>query len=63
MVLYYAMDPVDAFEWLLREFRRYTRLESTWIEVRRVLTEAETILAAYRGKQRDPEPHMDHPYQ
>ena len=36
-------DPIEAFEWLLEEFRLYCYNQTTWLRVREVLSEAETL--------------------
>lgn len=41
------MNPVEAFARLLSDFRRYTHLQLTWLDVRRVLDEAEAMLRSY----------------
>jgi hypothetical protein len=55
------MEPIDAFEWLLREFRRYSHGETTWLSLREVFTQADAILSDYRSHCA-PEPHTDHPH-
>ena len=40
-------DPIAAFDWLITEFRRYTRNEINWVEVREVLVEAEALREHY----------------
>lgn len=53
------MDPIDAFEWLLREFRRYTRGETIWLDVREVLAEAENLMRQYRPSAAVREPDTE----
>jgi len=45
-------DPIDAFAWLLDEFQRYSRNQTTWRDVRRTLTEADTLRAQYDSHHR-----------
>jgi len=40
-------QPIDAFAWLLDQFRHYTRNELTWRDVQQVLSEADTFLEHY----------------
>lgn len=40
-------DPIEAFSWLITQFRQYTRNEINWCEVRRVLAEAEELRDHY----------------
>lgn len=47
-------DPIDAFAWLLTEFRRYTENRTTWLDVRRVLHEAEALRDAYLQERDEP---------
>ena len=48
-------DPIEAFEWLITEFRRYTRNEITWVQVREILREAEALRDQWR-EQANQEP-------
>jgi len=42
------MMPIEAFDWLLERFRRYSRNQLTWRDARQMLGEAETLKEHYR---------------
>jgi hypothetical protein len=44
-------DPIEAFAWLIEQFRQYTQNQTTWLEVREVLREAEEQRDALRAEQ------------
>jgi hypothetical protein len=48
-------DPIEAFAWLLAEFRRYTENRTTWLNVRKVLHEAEGLRDQYLQDKPQPE--------
>ena len=48
-------NPIDAFAALIEDFRRYTRLQLNWIDVRRVLAEAEALRDTYLTSHHDEE--------
>lgn len=39
--------PVEAFTALISDFRRYTRLQLTWLDVRQILAQAESLRDQY----------------
>jgi hypothetical protein len=40
-------DPIEAFDWLLAAFRRYSKNQMSWLEVQSVLREAEVLRAMF----------------
>jgi hypothetical protein len=48
-----TIHPIDAFAWLLDQFRGYSRLELTWLEARHVLERATTLCNQYQDWHRD----------
>lgn len=44
-------EPIDAFAWLIEQFRGYTCCKLTWLDVKRVLAEAEIHLDYYRSQE------------
>lgn len=44
-------DPIEAFDWLLAAFHRYIRNQINWVDVRRILDEADALRVSF--DQRD----------
>ena len=44
-------DAIEAFAWLIEQFRQYTHNQTTWLEVREILREAEERRDALRAEQ------------
>lgn len=40
-------DPIEAFDWLLAAFRRYSKNQMSWLEVQDVLREADALREVY----------------
>ena len=43
--------PLDAFAWLIEQFRRYTCNRMSWLEVRTVLREAEEMRDQFHERE------------
>jgi hypothetical protein len=41
-------NPIDAFNWLVEQFRLYASNRITWLQVREVLREAEILCERYK---------------
>lgn len=39
-------DPIEAFDWLLAAFRRYIRNQINWVDVRKILDDADAWRAS-----------------
>jgi hypothetical protein len=46
-------DPIDAFAWLLTQFRKFSRNELFWREASKTLHEADQMLLAFRAQRED----------
>ena len=44
-------DPIEAFEWLVEQFRQYTCNQQTWMQTREVLRDAEALRDAFQAEQ------------
>lgn len=42
-------EPVEAFTWLLDQFRRYSRLQLSWQDARATLAEADDLCEQFRA--------------
>jgi len=45
--------PIDAFAWLIEQFRSYTCNQMSWLQVRTVLREAEEMRDQFQGQQHE----------